>query len=702
MKFSNIELNNFRQYYKTVNIDLNTTSENNIIVIGGKNGYGKTTFLISIVWCLYGDNISKIDENFKSEIKKEKNYQSYMQKSINWQAAKENVDDFSVSILVTDIELPVLNNLNSKLGSIIITRTFNVQSMDETLSILDPVSKKSVFEDESDKLNFINDYLIPFEAAKFVFFDAEKISEIANLTKTEEGNFLNDALGKILGLDIYNNLIDDIYLYINNLKKGNAPTGLQEQIIDTEKAIELTEITISGEAGLEEKNAELQKKIDTENDKIRLSDSVISQHSKQSNSPFNRDAVLFEIQKLRNKEDELESRFHELSEILPLAILTGELEAVNEQIKVQEKNEIAQGSSNENSEKIEAFIELLFNKPPEPESSSMSLKDKLFYYEKAQKLSSEVFGETNDIQELDVEHDLNSAGKKLITDAINLVNSQSKDLFASTIDDFNGTKIKLSELKKSLNKADAETLDELVIEHVSKKETAEYNIAEYNRNIGENIQLIKRSKKDIIRFQGELKTKMGRVDINAQNKLKEKEALRFIDVLNTFLDEQKSNHKISIEKSILNDLKVLMHKLNNDKKQFISDVKVTVLGAGRGMLISLLDEDDQEIASESLAKGEQQIYISCLIKALLKESIHNLPIFIDTPLGRLDEEHRDKMTKDYYPNLSEQVILLSTNSEITPKRFKDLSTSVSKSYLLDHDGANTTLKTGYFNTKSND
>ena len=65
MKFSNIEINNFRQYYNSVNVDLETNNEKNIIIIGGRNGYGKTNFLLSIVWCLFCDKISQIDENFK-------------------------------------------------------------------------------------------------------------------------------------------------------------------------------------------------------------------------------------------------------------------------------------------------------------------------------------------------------------------------------------------------------------------------------------------------------------------------------------------------------------------------------------------------------------------------------------------------------------------------------------------------------------
>lgn len=501
MKLSNVKISNFRQYYKTLDIDLTTNDDKNIVIIGGRNGYGKTNFLISIVWCLYGRQIEKVDNNFKQEIKKEKNYDSFMLQSLNWTAKKENTDTFSVSLLVSDIEIPELEKLNSNSGSVVITRTFNVSTMFEQLSISDPISKMEIFDDNDDKINFINDYIIPIDAAKFVFFDAEKISEIANLSIKEEGSFINDALGKILGLDTYDTLIEDIDLYINNLKKEGAPKNLQEQIVDKEKAIELSDIDIEK---LEEENAEKLKEIDDLKKTIRQYNNLINQHSKQGNSTFDRESVSSEIEKLKNKELELSERFNELSEIIPLAILTGKLEEVDAHLELQGKNELSQNSFKENSEKIENFIELLFNKPPEPDNSTMSFKDKNFYYEKAKSLGSKLFNENGDYQELEFQHDLNNAEKNLIKDAINLVNGQSKDLFETTIEEFNKTRIKIGELNKTLSKVDADLEDELILDYSSKKETADYNVTENNRKIGENNQQISKLKGDIVRLNQQL------------------------------------------------------------------------------------------------------------------------------------------------------------------------------------------------------
>ena len=700
MKFSNIKINNFRQYYKTVDFDLSTNEDKNIVVIGGKNGYGKTNFLLSIVWCLYGEKISQIDDNFKKEIQKEKNYSSFMQQSINWSAQKEGIDTFSVSILVEEIELPEISKLSSNADKVLITRSRNTSTTEEKLSIIDPISNIEIFDNEEDKFNFINDYIIPIDAAKFVFFDAEKIAEIANLSIKEEGSFINDALGKILGLDNYETLIDDFEFYINTLKKEGATRNLQEQIIDKEKAIDLSNLEIEK---LEEENAEKLKEIDELKKEIRKFDSLISQNSKQGSSNFDRETIVAEIDKLKIKEIELTERFTELSEIIPLTILAGKLEEVKEHISIQETNEISQKSSKENSEKIENFIELLFNRPPDPENSTMSFRDKTFYYEKAKRLGSELYNTESEYQELEFEHDLNNAEKNLIFDAINLVNSQSSDLFQSTIEEFNVINSRKSELMKILSKVDADLVDDIVLDYLAKKETAENKTTEYNRKIGENTQQINKVKKDITRFNQELVTLRSKVEINAQNKLKIKETEKYIDTLNTFLEEQKSRHKNSLEKTILIELKTLMHKLSSEENnsKFIEDVKVTILASGQGMKITLLDQDDNEIRKESLSSGEKQIYISCLIKAILNESIQSLPIFIDTPLGRLDEEHRDSITKKYYPALSEQVVLFSTNSEITPKRFRDISENIAKSYLLVNDGANTNLKNGYFHNYEN-
>ncbi|MDY0315531.1 MAG: DNA sulfur modification protein DndD [Bacteroidales bacterium] len=695
MKFSKIRINNFRQYYGNVELDLSTSNERNIVLIGGKNGYGKTNLLLSIVWCLYGDKIAQIDDHFKKEIQKEKSYPAFIQQSLNWSAQEEGNRSFSVGILIEDVELPGIEKSKSTLNKIFISRERNTITSEEKLSIKDSLSGKEIFDNESDIINYINDFIIPIEAAKFVFFDAEKIAEIANFSIKEEGNFINDALGRILGLDIYQTLIEDLKDYINTLKREGATKSLQEQIINYERGIDIAKLEIEQ---LEENSAEQEKDIDKLRNEIRYCEGLITQNSKEGNSAFDREKISIEIKNLEELQSVVSERFNDLSEIIPIAILTGKLEEVKEHLDCQDQNELLRNSNNEISEKVNNFIDMLFNRPPEPENSTMSFVDKNFYYEKAKRLGSEIFTTNKDFVELPFEHDLNNAEKKLILDSIVLINTQNDNQFKDIIQKYNKNKNELIELNKILNKIDANLEDDIVFEYIERKKSAEHKIGINNRKIGENNQEKNKLLADIKKHEQQLTYLRGKVKIDERNRRKIQECEKFITVLTTFLEEQKNWHKSDFEKTILEELRYLMHKLSIglNNSEFIQDVKATILASGQGMMISLFNKDGDEIRKESLSSGEKQIYISSLIKAILKESIQDLPVFIDTPLGRLDEEHRENFINKYYPRLAKQVVLFSTNSEITSKKHNEISNFIAKSYILVNDGANTRITEGYF------
>jgi DNA sulfur modification protein DndD len=695
MKIKNIEINNFRQYYKNISIDLSTEDDKNIILIGGKNGFGKTNFLLSLVWCLYGDKISSIDENFRKEIQKEKNYQIFMQRSLNWTAKNEHETEFSIKILFEDICLPEGSSFSSNTNNVLVTRSFNTVSSEETLSVINCKDFKELFNEEADRINFINDFILPIDAAKFVFFDAEKISEIANLNIKDEANFINDALSKILGLDIYEELSQDFDFYINTLKRESASGDLQDKIKDTEDAIEISTNEIEA---LEIDNGDIGKKIDDCKKEVRDYNDFITKNSIANPSGLNGDQISKDLEQLKSKEIELNEKFNELTELIPLLILTGKIEEVKEHLLLQESIEYNFNNSKIFRDKLDQFIELLFNKPPEPDDSTLSLKDKMFYYDKAQTLGLNIFEDTDTLIQLTFEHDLNNSDKKLINDASTLISSQSKDLFDLTINDFNETKLKINECIRKLKSIESNQEDDLILEYISKKDTADFKISELNMTIGVNTQKISKLRDDIRRLNLTLASLIKDVEINDINTLKIGKCNAYIKVLNDFLLLQKSKHKENIEIAILKEMNLLMHKLTGPENgnKFIKDVKVSILPLGQGMKVTLYDQKDNEIAKESLSSGEKQLYISCLIKAILNETENKYPIFIDTPLGRLDEEHRDNLTTKYYPELSHQVVLFSTNSEITPKRYNDISSFIAKKYLLTNDGSNTKLINGYF------
>ena len=75
-----------------------------------------------------------------------------------------------------------------------------------------------------------------------------------------------------------------------------------------------------------------------------------------------------------------------------------------------------------------------------------------------------------------------------------------------------------------------------------------------------------------------------------------------------------------------------------------------------------------------------------------------MPAIIDTPMGRLDSEHRNQLVERYFPHASHQVILLSTDTEIEVKYFEQLKPCVARAYHLNYDeaGRMTKVEEGYF------
>ncbi|MEM6298188.1 MAG: AAA family ATPase, partial [Bacteroidota bacterium] len=98
MIIKEIELEDFRIYKGYNRIDLDTNTDKNIVIVSGKNGYGKTTFLVSLVWVLYGKQMGKVDELYKSEIDKIGGYGKYIAGCLNRSAKRSGKTRFSASV----------------------------------------------------------------------------------------------------------------------------------------------------------------------------------------------------------------------------------------------------------------------------------------------------------------------------------------------------------------------------------------------------------------------------------------------------------------------------------------------------------------------------------------------------------------------------------------------------------------------------
>jgi DNA sulfur modification protein DndD len=115
--------------------------------------------------------------------------------------------------------------------------------------------------------------------------------------------------------------------------------------------------------------------------------------------------------------------------------------------------------------------------------------------------------------------------------------------------------------------------------------------------------------------------------------------------------------------------------------------------------VELVDEKGTVINRKLLSAGEKQIYAIAILEALAKTSGRDLPVIIDTPLGRLDSQHRDKLINHYFPYASHQVVLLSTDTEVDERYFVDqLRDDISHAYeiVFNTRTKSSSLKSGYF------
>ena len=701
MKIHEVRITNFRQYYGPNRINLSTSLEKNIVLIGGMNGYGKTNLLLALVWCLYGEKISQTDSLFRKQIHKEGNYSKFLKNCLNWSANKEKIKDFSVEIEFTDLDLP--QAFRSEFGedaNCIVSRKVNTHTFDETLLVKICNSENNLLCNEEDMINFINDYLIPIDAAKFVFFDAEKIAEMAELSTREEGELMNDALGNILGLDIYESLVEDLFFYSDSLKKEGTSGNIKDQIIDAERNIELKELEIESEEG---SIAKLEDKItDLQND-IKHYNKFIRQHY-EGEDPSQ---LLSELHEKANNltEDlkEAEDSFTELSELIPFALTADIFVELNQHLHKQDLLESYETNIDQLKAEADQFVELLFNKPEFPPQDDLSFSAKSFYAGKAKKIIQEMLSteSQSELGKLKFEHDLTNSDKELINDSFKLLQGEINRSFEITVKKYVELKNSLQKINRKIRQIESESESDDVIKYRERKEGAENRLKKYEEEKSISQFKIKQIKSQVESLK---QTKKALLQKSAVSKKIEKElglVHRKIDVLNSFIVEEKNKKSQNLSSKILNELKKLLHKMNSNNSDFINNVSVKPLPDNEGLNITLYDSNNQSLKKEALSEGEKQIYISALIKGILAEAIQDFPIVIDTPLGRLDEEHIKNMLKLYYPNLANQVILMSTSSEIPPFRKKIIDNNIDKSYLIVNNNNKSSFQKGYFTSYEN-
>ena len=673
MIIKSIELNNFRIYRGANKIDLTPKGDRNIIIVSGNNGYGKTTFLMSLVWCLYGKNMEKVDELYKKEIDEKGSYSKYIGNSLNTIAAQNGETKFSVAVTFTDVEIP-----NTTCTEITIVRSYDrATSTSDDLQILIDGRESDLFGDRDEEELFIRDYILPIEIAKFFFFDAEKIVSFAQVNTPQQRAELSQAYSQVLGIQKYAELKAELEKLQDDFRKEAAKPA------DKKEFNELLASITTDEGVIEDCDDEISKKQE------RLS--LLKYECTELQEKLIREGDLMSLDRL-NELKELQEKYQsdvaeaqeglkDLYNYIPFG-LAGNVMSL---LATQLKDEKAYKQNKLQLEGVEEKTDDILNdldRDRDNFSGHIDVKIQRFYASEIKKLILKHFYNEFDIDKYshfqtlhdftDIQHD----------DFLSLVAKikDCKSSFEAVSNKYTKAKAELYSIDKKIREAEKNAESEYIQSLRRKKSEKDAEIGNIQQEIAHFNILIEQSKEKIKAAKQKKEILSKKIDVAAKNKAVDDEATHLIHTIQSFLLRFKDEKKKALESKLKDKLTSFLHK-----KDLVSKVIVDIQGNGEDVDINLFDANDRKIDKGILSMGERQMFASALLGALVEETELDFPVFIDSPMQKFDINHSQNILTKFYPNVSKQVILFPLLlKELTEDEYMLINKYINKTYLIEN------------------
>ena len=678
MIIKEIEFNNFRIYKGKNRICLTPEDGKNIIVVSGNNGFGKTTFLMALVWCLYGKQMEKVDELYKREISEKGGYGRYIGNSLNYQAEKEGETRFSVSVTFSDVVIP-----DTACTEITITRSYdNATGVDEELDILiDGISNDLFVGSKEEKLKeeeiFIRDYILPIEIAKFFFFDAEKIVSFAQINTPEQRHELSRAYSQVLGIQKYDDLKNELERIQDDYRKDSAKpqdrvafNNLLSSIKNDENEIRDIDECISrnGEDIMiaQHDSNELQEKLVREGDLMSL-DKLNELREKAEG--------------LRTALQSYEIQLKDLYNLIPFALAGNLVSEVNHQLGEEaayKKNKLQQADVKDQTENILNDLE----QAKKSFNQHIDIRIRDFYENQIRTLVKKYFYhdvDLNRFEHFSLLHDFSEMEINSFKDLVFKIKN-SKSLFDKLNNEYSKAKAELFSIEKKIREAEKHAENDYVQELRRKKERIDERIMQLMNDNAD-----KRSRKHLLFDQIVANKKQKdslskKIEVANKNKKVDTVAGKLIYKIQKFLISFKEQKKNALEQKLMEKLRLYLHKDN-----LVKNVIVDITGNGDDVDINLYDFDNRKIDKGNLSMGERQMFASALLGALVEETEIDFPVFIDSPMQKFDASHTRNVLTKFYPKVSKQVVLFPLlMKEMTENEYEMISPLVGKAYLIEN------------------
>lgn len=660
MWISNIELINFKSYAHQIFEFPKPSESKNIVLIGGMNGYGKTTILEALYLGLYGkDSISHLG---RAGIKGNSGYKSFLKKALHGAALEIGQDLMAVNIQL-DLDITEGYQISRKW---FFSKSGEFEDEDLSVFLIQNGVRKRPLPPESLEA-ILGQYLVPAHLAPFFFFDGEEAKKIAEQNKEEQ---LQQGMENLLGVVLIRSLQ-------STLKTFQVVKMKDVQTVDKESLNELLTTIHNLEATCENITQNLQI-LNEESSLLKGDRSNIIERIIDLGGGGGELANLSDIiQKQSMLENDLNSKEANLEDYLcnkvPLNFLEPKiLDTFKSQLKAEEKYLDWQNELKTMEPKRDKLFNSFFDeetlsfKPAINEGQIKFLKEKL-----NASWSSLFFPPPNDAAQCIIHNYLTDFDRNNLNKLLLSIKIGSENI-THLISEIENLKNEIARLEKFKNRI--EGMDKSGVLKNLQNEHQELNskIENLDKQIGSLERELTGTRSDL-EDKGNIYHRLERSFlesspvtsvVNKANRL-----VKLIDELLPALFKLKLKQ---LESSVETIFKKLSHKKRIGK--------VSLFENG---VCKIVDDNGKEIVLDKSA-GENQLFATALLGGLASVSGVNAPMVVDTPMGRLDSRHRQNILNYWISNTARQIILLCQDTEINSDYFNDFKDKISKSYLLVH------------------
>ena len=660
MLIQRIKISNFKTYL-SLDLDLTVDDDRPIILIGGSNGGGKTTLFEAISGALYG---LKID-----------NKEHFME-LLNQGAINKVKPEISLQITFVGKVLGqqqkyilkrsyILNPQGRPLESVSLNMNGNMY----VYGTMTAPKERVRAEQEISKIIKAN---LPQELSQYFLFDAMQSSEL--LKKNVFQQTIRDNFENVLGFKKY-------------LQLKRAAEKLQqewaEQRLEAEKeAKEYSSLCNQKEQLVIDLNACL-----AEQDRLyKYMSSVEDEYQRAKEGAQQAANLSKRIQDVDGKIQAITEEAANYAENLKAFVANIEINVFLPKLASnlsQEINNILRVKEQLQKQSTGAY----------PIETLRDVTSKIIDYLKELSLCSQAVDEENVISHIVAMQNTTNA-----KDPYDYLNTAEVDALRELPKKGNGNQFVSIDRKRQDMEIQLANLDNLRTE----KRTLEQTQAGGNGLLIANYEDAKRSVDKLKTQEDSLKNEIQRLEKRIHQfdvQIQQEPDVKFDTLvkLRPFFDKVADNLLKKKKAQIETEMQSQLNRLLVSYKGHVGRVELS--DSMENFNIKLYHSAGNEISLNQLNAASKQIFIQVLLKVLRNLGDYNPPVMIDTVMGVLDNESRDALMEEYFPQLAEQTILLCTTSEIrTDSDYIKLEPFISKTYTLHRnvEEQNTTIDEGYF------